>query len=185
MQFEPVVTERRVEGIGPYDDHCGRVADHGCGHAFDAGSGRHHRAAHPSAPIELPFSAGAVTAAESPDGAVFVSPQNPTSPAPTVTWVIDGNGPAEVAEHIPAGVAALAADANNFYVATYSNVFSFDRASGNANGQWNMPSIKQTNASDNDLVSLAAAGGSVFVTVAQVNTVLIYRIVPPPPPRPT
>jgi hypothetical protein len=132
----------------------------------------------PGAPIELPFSAGAVTAAESPDGAVFVSPQNPTSSAPTVTWVIDGNGPAEVAEHIPAGVAALAADANNFYVATYSNVFSFDRASGNPNGQWNMPTIKQTDASDNDLVSLAAAGGSVLVTVAQVNTVLIYRVDP-------
>ena len=132
----------------------------------------------PGAPIELPFSAGAVTAAESPDGAVFVSPQNPTSPAPTVTWVIDGNGPAEIAEHIPAGVAALAADANNFYAATYTNVFSFDRASGNQNGQWNLPSINAANASDDDLVSLAAAGGKVLISVTQGNTVRIYRVEP-------
>jgi len=132
----------------------------------------------PGAPIELPFSAGAVTAAESPDGAVFVSPQNPTSPAPTVTWVIDGNGPAEIAEHISAGVAAMAADANNFYVATYANVYSFDRASGNQNGQWNLPSISAGNASDDDLVSMAAAGGNVLVSITQGTTVRIYRITP-------
>ena len=87
-----------------------------------------------------------MTGAESPDGAVFVSPQDPTSPAPTVTWVIDGNGPAEIAEHVSAGVAALAADGSNFYVATYNNVFSFGRASGNQNGQWNLPPIKASNA---------------------------------------
>ena len=132
----------------------------------------------PGTPIELPFSAGGVTAAESPDGAVFASPQNPTSPAPTVTWVIDGNGPAEVAEHIPAGVAALAADANNFYAATYTNVFSFDRASGNQNGQWNLPSINAANASDDDLVSLAAAAGNVLVSITQGTTVRLYRIEP-------
>ena len=55
----------------------------------------------PGAPIALPFTAGAVTAAESPDGAVFVSPQDPTSPAPDGdAWVVDGNGPAQIAEHI-------------------------------------------------------------------------------------
>ena len=46
------------------------------------------------APIALPFSADRVTAAESPDGAVFAAPQDPTSPSPSVAWVIDGNGPA-------------------------------------------------------------------------------------------
>ena len=36
----------------------------------------------PGAPIALPFSADRVTAAESPDGAVFAAPQDPTSPSP-------------------------------------------------------------------------------------------------------
>jgi hypothetical protein len=132
----------------------------------------------PGAPIELPFIAGAVTGAESPDGAVFVSPQDPTSPAPTVTWVIDGNGPAEIAEHVSAGVAALAADGSNFYVATYNNVFSYGRASGNQNGQWNLPPIKTSDASDEDLLSMTAAGGNVLVSITQGNTVRVYRIEP-------
>ena len=71
------------------------------------------------AAIALPFSADRVTAAESPDGAVFAAPQDPTSPSPAVAWVVDGNGPAAIAEHVPTGVAAVAADATNFYVATY------------------------------------------------------------------
>ena len=81
-------------------------------------------------------------------------------------------------------MAALAADANNFYVATYTNVFSFDRASGNQNGQWNLPPIKQTNTSDNDLVSLAAAGGSVLVSITQGNTVPSTGSTRPRRPRP-
>ena len=136
----PVVTAGRVEGFGPHDDHHGRRRPTTAPAtpstlAPVATSGP----LTPGTPIALPFTAAAVTAAESPDGAVFVSPQDPTSPAPTVTWVIDGNGPAAIAEHVPAGVAALAADATNFYAATYTNVYSYDRASGNQNGQWNMP----------------------------------------------
>jgi hypothetical protein len=83
------------------------------------------------APIALPFSADRVTAAESPDGAVFAAPQDPTNPSPAVAWVIDGNGPAVIAEHVATGIAALAADGTNFYVATYSTVFAYNRASGN------------------------------------------------------
>jgi hypothetical protein len=83
------------------------------------------------APIALPFSADQVTAAESPDGAVFAAPQSPTSPSPSIAWVIDGNGPAQIAEHTPTGIAALAADANNFYVATYSTLYAYSRQSGN------------------------------------------------------
>src|SRR6185437_1993057 len=77
----------------------------------------------PGAAIALPFSADRVTAAESPDGAVFAAPQDPTSPSPSVAWVIDGNGPAQIAEHVPTGIAGIAADGANFYVATYSMVF--------------------------------------------------------------
>ena len=132
----------------------------------------------PGAPIALPFAADRVTAAESPDGAVFVAPQDPTNPAPAIAWVVDGNGPAAVAEHVATGIAALAADANNFYAATYSNVFAYDRASGNQDGQWNMPTVKAANSSDADLVALATGGGNVFVSVTQSTTTSVYRITP-------
>ena len=129
-------------------------------------------------PIPLPFSADRVTAAESPDGAVFAAPQDPTSPSPAEAWVVDGNGPAAVAEHVPTGIAAVAADGNNFYVATYSTVYAYGRASGNQDGQWTMPTVNAANSSNNDLVALAAAGGGVLVSVTQGNVVSVYRIDP-------
>jgi hypothetical protein len=92
--------------------------------------------------------------------------------------VVDGNGPAAIAEHVATGIAALAADANNFYAATYSTVFAYDRASGNQDGQWNMPTVKAANSSDADLVALATGGGNVFVSVTQGNTTSVYRITP-------
>jgi hypothetical protein len=132
----------------------------------------------PGGPIALPFAADRVTATESPDGAVFAAPQDPTSPAPAVAWVVDGNGPAAIAEHVPTGIAALAADGSNFYAATYSNVYAFDRASGNQDGQWNMPTVTAANSSDNNLVALATGGNDVFVSITQGNTVSVYRITP-------
>jgi hypothetical protein len=130
------------------------------------------------APIALPFSADRVTAAESPDGAVFAAPQDPNNPSPAVAWVVDGNGPAVIAEHVATGIAALAADGTNFYVATYSTVFAYNRASGNQDGQWTMPSVPTANSSNSDLVALAAANGSVFVSVTRGNTVSVYTIDP-------
>src|ERR1700722_17570749 len=130
------------------------------------------------APIAIPFSADRVTGAESPDGAVFAAPQDPTSPSPSVAWVIDGNGPAQIAEHVPTGIAAIAADATNFYVATYSTLFAYNRQSGNQDGQWKMPSVPTSNSSNNDLVALAAANGSVFVSVTRGNTVSVYTVNP-------
>ncbi len=134
-------------------------------------------------PIPLPFAADRVTAAESPDGAVFAAPQDPTSPAPAVAWVVDGSGPAAIAEHVATGIAALAADSANFYVATYSDVFAYSRASGNQDGQWTMPTVNATNSSDDDLVSMTAAGGAVLVSVTRGNTVSVYRITPTRRPR--
>jgi hypothetical protein len=130
------------------------------------------------APIALPFSADRVTAAESPDGAVFAAPQDPSSPSPTVAWVVDGNGPALVAEHVATGIAAVAADANNFYVATYTTLIAYNRTSGNQDGQWTMPSVPTANSSNNDLVALAAANGSVFISVTRGNTVSVYSLNP-------
>jgi hypothetical protein len=130
------------------------------------------------APIGLPFSADRVTASESPDGAVFAAPQDPTSTSPAIAWVVDGNGPAAVAEHVPTGIAALAADATNFYVATYSNVFAYNRTTGNQDGQWNMPPVSAANGSDDDLVAMAAADGAVFVSVTKGSAVTVYLLNP-------
>ena len=79
---------------------------------------------------------------------------------------------------MPTGIAALAADGTNFYVATYSTVFAYSRASGNQDGQWTMPAVPTANSSNNDLVSLAAAAGSVFVSVTRGNTVSVYKLNP-------
>jgi hypothetical protein len=136
------------------------------------------------AAVELPFSAGAVTATESTDGAVFAAPQDPTSPSTTVAWVVDPTGPAEIAEHVPTGVAALAADSNNLYVATYSNVLSYSRASGNQDSQWNLPPVHVANSSDDDLVAMTAADGDVFVSITQGDTVRVYGINPGSPAGP-
>ncbi len=130
------------------------------------------------APIAIPFSADRVTAAESPDGAVFVAPQDPTSTAPAVAWVVDGNGPAAVAEHVPEGIAALGADGANFYAVTYSRLYAYDRATGNQDGQWNLPPIVTANASRQDLVSMTAAGGVVVILITQGDSVRVYRVVP-------
>ncbi len=131
-----------------------------------------------SAPIPLPFSAGAVTAAEGPDGAVFASPRDPSSNAPTVVWVVDGSEPAAVAETMPSGVAALAADAGNLYVANYQKVVAYDRTSGNKVASWSLPPVRAANSSNQDLVSLTAAAGALYVLVTQGDSVAVWRIDP-------
>jgi hypothetical protein len=130
------------------------------------------------APIAVPISAVSVAAAEGPNGAVFVAPQDPLSDAPSIVWVVDGNGPPAIAEHMNDGVAALAADATNLYVAGYATVTAFDRDSGNQDGQWNLPPINTANSSNEDLVSMSASGGSVQVMITQGDTQSIYRIDP-------
>jgi hypothetical protein len=129
-------------------------------------------------PIATPLSATQVVAAEGPNGAVFVASQDPTNPTPAIVWVIDGQGPAAVAEHTQIGVAALAADPANLYVATYNDVTAYDRNTGNQSGHWNLPAITTSAASNEDLVALAASGGRVYVSITQGNTVTVYRINP-------
>jgi len=130
-----------------------------------------------SAPVEIPFSADRVTAAESPDGAVFVAPQDPTSAAPAVAWVIDGLTPATVAEHVNAGIAALAADSNNFYAATYNTVYAYSRSTGDPDGQWTLPKVTPANSSDDDLVAMAAAGGNIDVSITSGDIVRVCTVV--------
>jgi hypothetical protein len=126
----------------------------------------------------IPLAADQVAAAEGPDGAVFVAPRAPGSTAASIVWVVDGNSPAAIAEHVNAGVAALAADANNVYVASYASVTAYNRSTGNQDGQWNLPPINTANSSDDDLVAMAASGGTVQLTISQGNVVSIYRINP-------
>jgi hypothetical protein len=126
----------------------------------------------------VPLSATQVVAAEGPDGAVFVAAQDPTNPAPAIVWVIDGQGPAAVAEHTQIGVAALAVDPANLYVATYNDVTAYDRTTGNQSGHWTLPAIDTSNSSNADLVSMAASGGRVYVSISQNGEVGVYVINP-------
>jgi hypothetical protein len=132
-----------------------------------------------SASVAVPISANTqITAAEAPNGAVFVSPESHANPTPTVVWVVDPVGPAEIAEHVNGGVSALAADATNFYVVSNSTVIGYTRTTGNQMGQWNLPPINTANTSNADLVSMVAAAGEVLVLIAQGNLEDVYRLHP-------
>ncbi len=86
----------------------------------------------------FPVQSSAFTAAiatEAPDGSVFAafSPQpngTPVAPAGTAVYVIDGDGPVQVAEHPPIPVAALAADATYLYVGGNKQIIEYARATG-------------------------------------------------------
>jgi hypothetical protein len=123
---------------------------------------------------------GQVLAAEAPDGAVFLTgfTQGGGASPSQVVWVVDGNHPAAVAEHTAGGVQALAADAHDLYVGTYSNVTAYSRSSGNQVDQWTLPPVSTANISDADLESLSAGGGSLLVSLSSGNVVSAYRINP-------
>jgi hypothetical protein len=74
-------------------------------------------------------------ATEAPDGSVFAaftSQQSgtPSAPAGTAIYVVDGNGPVQVAEHPPVPVTALAADATYLYVGGGNQIVEYARATG-------------------------------------------------------
>jgi len=87
-----------------------------------------------------------------------------------------------VAEHVAGGVAALAADANLLYAASYTaastTVFAYDRTSGTETGHWSLPGINAANASDAQLIFLTASGGGVWVLITAGNNVDAYLIEP-------
>ena len=129
-----------------------------------------------SASVAVPIAANVqITAAEAPDGSVFVAPESHDSPTPTVVWVVDGNTPAAIAEHVAGGVSALAADSANLYVVSDSSVLGYSRSTGNQMGQWSLPPISTANSSNADLVSMEADGGQVLVMIAQGNLENVYR----------
>jgi hypothetical protein len=136
-----------------------------------------------SATVALPFgpvAAYRTVAAEGPDGAVFVA-----DPAGGVVYVVDGDGPAAVAEHVSGTVNSLSADASSLYVATYTTVYRYDRSTGNLLSQWALPAADRVNASDALTVKVVSTGATVWALVTQGLRVDVYRIAPasPAPPR--
>jgi hypothetical protein len=120
-----------------------------------------------------------LAAAEAPDGAVFVVQlASAVGDGPQIVWVVDGDTPAEVAEHLPGGADALAADGTNLYVSNDTGVTAYTRSTGNQSGQWALPPISTANTSDADLESMSASSGAVLVSVGQGNVVDVYRIDP-------
>ncbi len=86
-----------------------------------------------------------VVAAEAPDGAVFAAfgPQQtgtPVVPAGTAVYVVDGDEPAQVAEHPAIPVAALAADATYLYAGGGNQIIAYSRATGSVAQTWTLAS---------------------------------------------
>jgi hypothetical protein len=132
--------------------------------------------------IALPISSDDAfpsVAAEGPDGAVFVS-----DPAHARVWVVDGDGPAAPAVHVAGVINALAADASSLYVATFSTVYRYNRATGAEVTQWSLPGMKPPSSSNALLVSLTAVNGTLWVFADRGNDVDVYRISPNSPLRP-
>ena len=74
-----------------------------------------------------------LTVAQGPDGAVFVAGK---VASPQIIWVVDGVGPAGIAEHVRGPVTALAADAANLYVGVGQSVTAYSRTTGNVVRTW-------------------------------------------------
>jgi hypothetical protein len=125
--------------------------------------------------IKVPLAAGATfVGAEAPDGAVFLAQVGGVKT--TVVWVVDGDGPAAVAEHVPGAVQALAADSKNLYVATDKMLLAFNRASGDRTGHWALPKTSRANASDAQLISISGSNGTALVLATRNNNIYIYRV---------
>ena len=108
-------------------------------------------------PGPVPNPATPLVAAEAPDGTVFLADP---SVSPEVVWVVNGNGPAALAEHPAGKVAALAADATSLYVATAQAITSYDRSTGNQARSW---PVQVNPAAESAGSTLAVAGGRLWL----------------------
>ena len=93
-----------------------------------------------------------LTVAQGPDGAIFVAG---AAASPQIIWVVDGVGPAGIAEHVQGPVTALAADAANLYVGVGQSVTAYSRTTGNVVRTWH-PALPGT------LTQLVVAGTKVW-----------------------
>ena len=102
-------------------------------------SGQLHVLLHDDFPVASSVFLRAV-GTEAPDGAVFAAfgAQQAGSPVPagTAIYVVDGDQPAQVAEHPAIPVAALAADDSNLYVGGGDQIVEYARATGTIARTW-------------------------------------------------
>lgn len=132
---------------------------------------------HITSSIALPITAGTViTFAEAPDGAVFLARQSTTTPKPSVVWVVDGTSAPSVAERLPRGASALAADTKNLYVADYKRLTVFSRQTGDEVRAWALPNFSTANTSDADLVSISAYKGIALVMLPRGKFEAVYQV---------
>lgn len=97
---------------------------------------------HDALPVTSSPSVAAI-AAEAPDGTVFAafgSRQSgaAVSPAGSPVYVVDGDQPAQIAEHPALAVTGMAADDTNLYVGGGSQIVEYTRATGAVARTWNL-----------------------------------------------
>lgn len=133
------------------------------------------------ASVSVPIIPAQLISTEAPDGAVFVGESTLAAQgaSPPIIWVVDGDSPAAIAEHLTGGANALAADDGNLYVANDDTMTAFNRSTGVQSGQWSFPGPTSNAAPPSTNVEeMAAWGGNVMVSVPQGTTVDVYRIDP-------
>ena len=104
-------------------------------------------------------------ATEAPDGSVFAaftSQQNgtPSAPAGTTVYVVDGDGPVQVAEQPAIPVTALAADSTYLYVGGGNKIVEYARSTG---------SIARTLTLSLPVRLMAASAGELWAVLGSVT----------------
>ncbi|HXW87172.1 MAG TPA: hypothetical protein VEJ42_02840 [Streptosporangiaceae bacterium] len=114
----------------------------------------------------FPVQSGAFISAiatEAPDGSVFAAfatQQSSQAPAGTAVYVVDGDGPVQVAEHPSIPVAALAADATYLYVGGGTQIIEYVRSTG---------SIARTLTLAMPVRLMAAAAGQLWAVLGSIG----------------
>jgi hypothetical protein len=114
----------------------------------------------------FPVQSSAFTSAiatEAPDGSVFAAfttQQSSQAPAGTAVYVVDGDGPVQVAEHPSIPVAALAADATYLYVGGGNQIIAYVRSTG---------SVARTLTLAMPVRLMAAAAGQLWAVLGSIG----------------
>jgi len=130
--------------------------------------------------LPVTYSAGqtppGVISTEAPDGSVFAvfGPEQAgaavVAPTGSAVYVVDGDQPAQVAEHATAPVTALAADDAYLYIAgSNSQIFEYNRVTGALAGTWNVAQSVRL---------MAAAAGKVWAVLGDVTGGQVVEIDP-------
>jgi hypothetical protein len=137
-------------------------------------SGQLHVVLHDAWPVSSSPFIGAI-GAEAPDGSVFAAFGSQQSgaavaPAGSPVYVVDGDQPAQIAEHPAIPVAALAADDTNLYVGGGSQILEYARATGALARIWSLAQPVRL---------MAASAGQLWVVLgSQTGSGLVVEIDP-------